>query len=157
MAVYAQFGPGKFPATYWIVLGCVVSYCLLTWALAMYCWKFEGDAVVLTKPKVRCPLNPPEKFEGDAFVLTKPKVRRHLNPPEKFEGDAFVLTKPKVRRRLNPPEDPPGRSSSRVKYRMLGLHRALTLFPNCTYLQPPDTLHIAQAEDIHPSLTLLPS
>ena len=52
LALYAQFGPGKFPGTWWIVFSCVAGYCVLTSLLHLYSWRCEGDAFVLTKPKV---------------------------------------------------------------------------------------------------------
>ncbi|GAX84681.1 hypothetical protein CEUSTIGMA_g12102.t1 [Chlamydomonas eustigma] len=52
LALYAQFGPGKFPSTYWTVFACVVAYSVLTSLLYMYTWAVEGDSfVVLKAPK----------------------------------------------------------------------------------------------------------
>ncbi len=57
-ALYSQFGPGKFPANWWQVFACVVTYIVLTLALNMYSWQVEGDAFLLTTPfKVRCTCN----------------------------------------------------------------------------------------------------
>lgn len=57
-ALYSQFGPGKFPANWWQVFACVVTYIVLTLALNIYSWQVEGDAFLLTKPfKVRCTCN----------------------------------------------------------------------------------------------------
>lgn len=49
-ALYSQFGPGKFPANWWQVFACVVTYIVLTLALNIYSWQVEGDAFLLTKP-----------------------------------------------------------------------------------------------------------
>ncbi len=51
IALYAQFGLGKFPDTWWPVFGCVVVYCIITAFLQYYTHKYEGDAFMLTKPK----------------------------------------------------------------------------------------------------------
>ncbi|PNW75367.1 hypothetical protein CHLRE_12g524200v5 [Chlamydomonas reinhardtii] len=46
----AQFGPGKFPANWWMVFGCVVAYLVLTTLLNLYSWKVEGEAFLVTRP-----------------------------------------------------------------------------------------------------------
>ncbi|EFJ45361.1 hypothetical protein VOLCADRAFT_105904 [Volvox carteri f. nagariensis] len=50
IAAFSHFGPGKFPANWWMVFGCVVSYILLTFVMNIYSWKMEGDAFLVTKP-----------------------------------------------------------------------------------------------------------
>jgi Microsomal signal peptidase 25 kDa subunit (SPC25) len=49
VALYAQFGPGKFPKNWWAVFACVVSYVALTLFLNWFCQKYEGDAFLVTK------------------------------------------------------------------------------------------------------------
>ncbi|GLC37872.1 hypothetical protein PLESTB_001485100 [Pleodorina starrii] len=49
-AAYSQFGPGKFPANWWMVFSCVILYIVLTFAMNIYSWKMEGDAFLVTKP-----------------------------------------------------------------------------------------------------------
>ncbi|GFR43923.1 hypothetical protein Agub_g5059 [Astrephomene gubernaculifera] len=49
-ALYAQFGPGKFPANWWAVFGCVVAYLVLTIAMNIYSWRMEADAFLVTRP-----------------------------------------------------------------------------------------------------------
>lgn len=51
VALYAQFGSGKFPACWWTVFACVASYALLTIALNVYTAHFEGEAFLVTKPR----------------------------------------------------------------------------------------------------------
>lgn len=48
VALYSQFGPGKFPATWWPVFGCVVTYILLTLLLNWFCQVYEGEAFLVT-------------------------------------------------------------------------------------------------------------
>ena len=48
--MYAQFGPGKFPANWWTVVGCVAAYCIISLVLNVYLYYFENDACLLTKP-----------------------------------------------------------------------------------------------------------
>jgi len=50
-ALYAQFGPGKFPANWWQVLVCVVCYVILTTILNYYVGKNEGDAHLVTRAR----------------------------------------------------------------------------------------------------------
>lgn len=50
-ALFAQFGPGKFPANWWQVFFCVVAYVLLSCALNWYSSAYEGDAFLVTKPR----------------------------------------------------------------------------------------------------------
>ncbi|GIL46783.1 hypothetical protein Vafri_3674 [Volvox africanus] len=49
-AIYSQYGPGKFPANWWMVFGCVMSYIVLTFVMNVYSWKMEADAFLVTKP-----------------------------------------------------------------------------------------------------------
>ena len=49
-ALYAQFGPGKFPGTWWTVLACVVLYIVLTVTMNWYSWKAEGESFLVTRP-----------------------------------------------------------------------------------------------------------
>lgn len=49
-ALFSQFGPGKFPANWWMVFGCVVTYVVLTVILNWFAVKWEGDAFLVTKP-----------------------------------------------------------------------------------------------------------
>lgn len=51
VALYSQFGPGKFPDTWWTILACVVVYVILTVTLHLFSWRHEGEAFLLTKPK----------------------------------------------------------------------------------------------------------
>ena len=51
IALFSQFGPGKFPDTWWTTLGCVVVYSLITGILHVYSWRHEGDAFLLTTPR----------------------------------------------------------------------------------------------------------
>ena len=51
LALYAQFGPGKFPANWWMVLYCVVAYTIISVFLHFYSLKFEGDAFALCLPR----------------------------------------------------------------------------------------------------------
>ncbi|KAG1668421.1 hypothetical protein FOA52_015951 [Chlamydomonas sp. UWO 241] len=51
VAVYAQFGAGKFPGCWWIVFACVVVYCALSGGLQLYCHFFESDVYMMTHPK----------------------------------------------------------------------------------------------------------
>ncbi|PNH12812.1 putative signal peptidase complex subunit 2 [Tetrabaena socialis] len=53
-ALYAQFGPGKFPSTWWTVFGCVVAYLILTLAMNLFTSKMEGDAFLVTRPFRGC-------------------------------------------------------------------------------------------------------
>jgi len=50
-ALYAQFGPGKFPANWWSVAFCVVCYSALTMAINNYSQRVEGDAYLVCKPR----------------------------------------------------------------------------------------------------------
>ncbi|KAG2498946.1 hypothetical protein HYH03_003136 [Edaphochlamys debaryana] len=49
-AVFSHFGPGKFPANWWQVFACVVTYVVLTIAMNVYSMRVEGDAFLVTKP-----------------------------------------------------------------------------------------------------------
>ncbi len=57
IALYAQFGPGKFPDTFSTVVGCVIAYSLVTFVLYYYVTRYEGDSFLITRPKVSegCP------------------------------------------------------------------------------------------------------
>lgn len=50
-ALYAQFGPGKFPANWWSVAFCVASYSILTMVINLYSQRVEGDAYLVCKPR----------------------------------------------------------------------------------------------------------
>ncbi len=50
-ALYAQFGPGKFPSTWYTVFYCVVCYIFVTLILNVFCYVKEGDAFLITHKK----------------------------------------------------------------------------------------------------------
>ncbi|KAF5833179.1 signal peptidase complex subunit 2, partial [Dunaliella salina] len=50
-ALYAQFGPGKFPANWWSVAFCVLCYSALSMIINMYSQRKEGDAFLVCKPR----------------------------------------------------------------------------------------------------------
>jgi hypothetical protein len=50
-ALYAQFGPGKFPSNWWAVFYCVVCYVFVTLILNVFCYVKEGDAFLITHKK----------------------------------------------------------------------------------------------------------
>ena len=51
LALYAQFGPGKFPANWWSVAFCVAAYSILTMVINTYSQRVEGDAYLICKPR----------------------------------------------------------------------------------------------------------
>jgi signal peptidase complex subunit 2 len=51
LALYAQFGPGKFPANYSSTLYCVVGYCVVSVVLSIFSYFKEGDSFMITHPK----------------------------------------------------------------------------------------------------------
>ncbi len=51
-ALYAHFGPGKFPANWDSVYYCVVAYVVLTVVLNIFCFFKEGDSFLITHPKL---------------------------------------------------------------------------------------------------------
>lgn len=52
LALVAQFWPGKFHTSWWLVFWCVVAYMAITAILAMFCTMKEGNAFLFTKPSV---------------------------------------------------------------------------------------------------------
>ncbi|CAD7696466.1 unnamed protein product [Ostreobium quekettii] len=51
LALVSQFWPGKFHENWWLVLGCVVGYTLVTIILTVFCSVKEGNAFLFTKKK----------------------------------------------------------------------------------------------------------
>jgi hypothetical protein len=54
LALYAQFGPGKFPDNWWTVLMCVIGYLVATTALNVYCYLCEKDNFLICLPPQVC-------------------------------------------------------------------------------------------------------
>ena len=56
LALLAHFHPAKFPANYWLTLGCVVGYVACNAALQLFAAYFERDVFLFTRPPppVRC-------------------------------------------------------------------------------------------------------
>lgn len=55
-ALLAQFYPKKFPDNWWLLLGCVIAYGILSTALNLFINHVEGDAFLITQPKDGVPV-----------------------------------------------------------------------------------------------------
>lgn len=51
LAILAQFGPGKFPANWWMVFGCVAGYVVVTVILNFFSYFVEKDSFLITHVK----------------------------------------------------------------------------------------------------------
>jgi signal peptidase complex subunit 2 len=51
VACLAQFWPGKYPDTFWVLAGCVTSYTALSFAVTAVGVWLEHDTIVLTKQR----------------------------------------------------------------------------------------------------------
>lgn len=73
-ALYAHFGPGKFPANWSTVAACVLAYSLLTAVLGVFSHFREGDSFLITLPKPG----------HDSGLRVASRMDRH--------GDGYTLT-----------------------------------------------------------------
>ena len=51
VACLAQFWPGKYPDTFWVLAGCVSSYVVLSFGVTAVGTCLEHDTIVTTKPR----------------------------------------------------------------------------------------------------------
>jgi len=54
LALFAQFGPGKFPSNWWSLAFCVGCYAVLSVVINLYAQRVEGDAFLICKPRKVC-------------------------------------------------------------------------------------------------------
>ncbi|KAL4426693.1 hypothetical protein ABPG77_004749 [Micractinium sp. CCAP 211/92] len=75
LALLAQFYPKKYPANFWLLLGCVAAYVVLSTLMTVVASVFEKDAILLTKgggPKGAPPLAVSSKLPrfGTKYTLS---------------------------------------------------------------------------------------
>ncbi len=51
IALYAQFGLGKFPANWWPLFYCVAAYVVVSTSMNVYLHYFEVDSFLICKPR----------------------------------------------------------------------------------------------------------
>lgn len=130
LALYAQFGPGKFPANWWTIFWCIVTYIVLALGMNYYSWRMERDAFLVTRP-FRVGLR------GWGSCLNGPPVYLQLQLPATTGlGMSFDWGLPMTYSSLAKPHADPTPLRSCVKRRMVMIGHSLPASPPLSPARP---------------------